>query len=122
MKRGVCGSTSSPFGLLKGAACVCYSAGSETIICLIYKGDSMVQCVLRCWACGKEIKVGVDAPPQFAVDLVKLAQAAGWVGVIDMDHLRSLVFCSLDCVHSAQTKRGSFRRRPKPNKSLDCQP
>jgi hypothetical protein len=69
-------------------------------------------CSLACWVCGKTVEIEVFAPPQFAFEVAGWAKDIGWVGVLDIDHGRSLVFCSNDCCEKAKTKRGAFRARP----------
>ena len=72
-------------------------------------------CALRCWACGQTVEIETAGPPQFAFELAGWAKDVGWIGVLDMEHSRSLVFCSQGCVDAAKTKRGTFRLRPPPN-------
>lgn len=72
----------------------------------------MAQFNLECWSCHK--RVGVEGPlPQFAFELANAADAVGWKGFIDMNHRRSLVFCSDACADAQRTKSGAFRARPK---------
>jgi len=70
------------------------------------------QCNLKCWSCGKTQPIEVDVPPRFAFEVVGMANDIGWHGVIDMEHHRSLVFCSEVCVEMAKKKDGGFRVRP----------
>ena len=70
------------------------------------------KCALRCWTCGKSIDIVTSDSPKFAFDLVQWALDIGWVGVFDMAHRRSLVFCSDGCCENAKTKRGTFRVHP----------
>ena len=68
-------------------------------------------CSLACWTCGKTAAIKVSARPQFAFEVAGWAKDIGWLGVLDMDHSRSLVFCSHECCEKAKTKRGTFRAR-----------
>jgi hypothetical protein len=74
---------------------------------------------LVCWTCGRKKAIETDGPPQLAVQLVSWAIDVGWLGTIDMDHNRGLVFCSEDCRDAAKTKTGSFRIYP-PKVVLTC--
>lgn len=74
------------------------------------------RCTLRCWACGKTVEIETNGPPQFAFEVMGWAKDVGWIGIIDLKHSRSLVFCSQPCVELAKTKRASFRLRPPHNK------
>lgn len=67
---------------------------------------------LVCWSCGKEQSGTVNRLPQFAFELAYMALSLGWVGVMDLHHSRSLVFCSTSCRDAQRTKRGTFRARP----------
>ena len=71
----------------------------------------MIRITLKCWTCGKEKSVDVEYPPDFAFELAGYAQKAKWLGVIDMDNHRSLVFCSNECMKKALKKDGSFYKR-----------
>jgi hypothetical protein len=57
----------------------------------------------------------VSQAPQFGFELAGIAGDAGWVGVVDTDHSRVLVFCSDACLNKAKTKRGTIRLRPVKN-------
>jgi hypothetical protein len=74
---------------------------------------SEVNATLVCWACGKKHSVVMTREPQFAFELALGATDVGWVGCLDLDHDRTLVFCSNRCRDSQVTKRGLFRARPK---------
>jgi hypothetical protein len=68
---------------------------------------------LMCSACGK--RQGVSGPqPQLAVDLMQAAKAVGWEAGLDLDHHRTLVFCSDGCAQKARRRSGAFRLRPVP--------
>lgn len=66
---------------------------------------------LVCWNCEAVAHIESAHPPQFAVELVAMASAAKWIGVIDWNRGRSLVFCSEQCRDSCRKKDGSFRLR-----------
>jgi len=76
-------------------------------------------CGLKCFTCGKLAHIETECPPQFAFEVANWAKDIGWVGVIDMYHSRSLVFCSESCCEKAKTKKGTFRlRSPKVSTEL----
>ena len=68
---------------------------------------------LVCWHCGKKRQVMVNHLPQFAFEVVMIANAAGFHGDIDIEHSRALVFCSKEHSDLERKKNGSFRLRPK---------
>ena len=70
------------------------------------------ECKLMCWTCGKTKPIVTDGPPKFALDLLVWAKEAGWVGAMDFEHSRTLVFCCDDCRKRAIKKDGTFRLRP----------
>ena len=74
--------------------------------------EPMIPLGLRCWQCGKTKDVLTNRPPLFAVDLISMAKEAGWIGVVDMFHGRSLIFCTHECHGKAKKKDGSYRKRP----------
>jgi hypothetical protein len=51
--------------------------------------------------------------PRFSFELVEIANEAGMLGVFDMVHSRSLVFCNKECADNQKTKNGTYRLRPK---------
>lgn len=73
---------------------------------------------LKCWHCGKTATIDVYEPPQFALQIVSLANTIGWKGYIDMHYSRALVFCSVEHAEAETTKAGHFRLRPKCNARL----
>lgn len=71
----------------------------------------MADFALRCWCCRKE--QGVSGPkPQFGFELAFIAQKIGWVGVVEHQRGRALVFCSNECLERCKTKKGGLRLRP----------
>lgn len=68
---------------------------------------------LKCWACGKTVDIETNGPPQFAYEVACWADDVGWRGVLDLEHSRSLVFCSDGCRDGSKKKDGSYRLRPK---------
>jgi hypothetical protein len=83
--------------------------------------EQMMLATLSCWTCYQTVNIEVMGPPMFAFELVGWAKDVGWIGSIDMQRSRSLVFCSQECQCKALTKTGRFRaRRPsKPQHSDD---
>ena len=78
---------------------------------------------LVCWSCGEKLAIEVNRAPAFAFELASLATQAGWIGVIDLEHYRSLVFCCKDHETREIKKNGSFRLRPKKHMPrTQCQP
>lgn len=73
---------------------------------------------LVCWSCGKSTPIWISAAPTFAFEVASWAKNVGWVGVIDTEHSRSLVFCSTDCSDAQRRKDGRFRLRPKAKKEV----
>ena len=69
---------------------------------------------LVCWSCKAEKQIEVAAPPMFAFEVAGWAQDVGWKGVVDIQHGRSVVFCSDECKAHQTTKAGTLRARPKP--------
>jgi hypothetical protein len=72
-----------------------------------------VQIGLVCWHCGAKKNVFASRGPEFAFELVGLAQEAGMVGYFDMGRGRALIFCNSDHARNEMTKAGQFRARPK---------
>lgn len=81
-----------------------------------------MKAILKCWHCGKEKCIEVTGPPQFAFEVAGWANDVGMLGVMDMKHGRSLVFCDHACSNAEKTKDGSFRARPKGVQSAAQQP
>jgi hypothetical protein len=75
-------------------------------------------CALRCWACSRTVEIETAGPPQFAFEVAGWAKSVGWIGVIDHQYSRSLVFCSQACLDLCKTKRGTLRLRPPLNISI----
>ena len=44
---------------------------------------------LKCWSCGATKSGVVDRLPNFAFEVVHLAEDAGWIGIMDFNHGRS---------------------------------
>jgi hypothetical protein len=72
-------------------------------------------CNLACWTCGKKQAIVMRQAPQFAFEVATAANDIGWIGVLDLPHSRSLVFCSNECCDKAKLKSGEFRKRPPKN-------
>jgi hypothetical protein len=69
--------------------------------------------ILVCWAgCGKKTHLVFDEQPRFAVDVMDMADTAGWLSCFDSRHRRTLVFCSEDCRKRVLTKKQQFPLRP----------
>lgn len=68
---------------------------------------------LVCWHCGEEASIEIPRQPQFAFEVAQMANHIGWVGAIDMNRHRTLVFCSEECSEAEKTKAGNYRLRPK---------
>jgi len=73
----------------------------------------MGKLTLVCWSCGNKKDVEVNQPPMFAFELANIANKNGMLGIIDMYHRRSLVFCNDKCKSDQMTKNGTIRVRPK---------
>ena len=67
---------------------------------------------LVCWSCGRGTPIEVDQPPRLACEVASWANDVGWIGFLDMEHSRALVFCSRECFERQKTKRGTLRLRP----------
>lgn len=67
----------------------------------------------KCCRCGEERHGEVNALPQFAFELVAIADKAGFVGAFDPNYARALVFCSDECLKASLTKKGYFPLRIK---------
>lgn len=72
-----------------------------------------MQAALTCWHCGKTTCIEVQGPPQFAFEVAGWANDVGMLGVLDMKHRRSLVFCNRACADAETTRSGDFRVRAK---------
>lgn len=72
---------------------------------------------LVCWYCKKKLSVQVNRPPQFAYELVEMANEVDWFGVLDMRRHRALVFCCEEHAEQEKTKAGFYRKYPKGVKS-----
>lgn len=73
----------------------------------------MIRIGLTCWHCGATKRVLVSRHPEFAFELVSLAQGSGMVGYFDTNRGRALIFCDADHARNEMTKAGTFRARPK---------
>lgn len=69
-------------------------------------------CSLKCWTCGDTVNIATDGPPRFAFEIANWANQIGWIGDIDLNQGRSLVFCSESCRCKAVTKNGTYKARP----------
>ena len=68
---------------------------------------------LDCWTCRGKITGEANRHPQFAVELAQMAEQVGWIGHIDIQRGKVLVFCCDSCLAAARTKSGQIRaRRP----------
>lgn len=67
---------------------------------------------LVCWSCGERREIEVEREPRFAYEVASWANDVGWVGILDMERSRSLVFCSDACLNRQRTKDGRIRVRP----------
>ena len=68
---------------------------------------------LDCWTCREKITGEANRHPQFAFELAQMADQIGWIGHIDIQHNRALVFCCHSCLAAARTQSGHIRiRRP----------
>lgn len=67
---------------------------------------------LVCWSCGKKVFGTTNLLPQFAFEIVNIAEQAGMVGYFDFNHHRALIFCNKKCAEKQLTKKGTFRLRP----------
>lgn len=77
--------------------------------------DNKYLCSLVCWTCGKRQEIKVDHPPEFAFQIAKWAKDIGWIGILDFENSRSLIFCSERCCENAKTKKGAFKKKsPRP--------
>ena len=72
-----------------------------------------IEITLVCFNCGHKHNIVINREPRFAFELVEIANEAGMLGVFDLAHGRSLVFCNHECADNQKTKNGSFRVRPK---------
>jgi hypothetical protein len=70
----------------------------------------MGEFTLVCWSCSNKVFVSGVRHPQYAMDLVVITNKVGWVGVIDLNRSRTLVFCSDECKKAAKTKKGWYRK------------
>lgn len=73
----------------------------------------MQKLTLVCFNCGNKKDVIVDKRPQFAFELIKIANDVGFKAVIDNNHKRTLIFCNDQCADKQKTKKGLYRVRPK---------
>lgn len=78
------------------------------------KESKMPDITLSCWCCGKSKHGQVEQLPTFSFEVVELAKQAGFIGVIDMENKRSIVFCSTSCADKCKKKNGSFKKKRPP--------
>jgi len=68
---------------------------------------------LVCFNCGKKVEGVINQSIQFAFELADIANKAGMLGIFDMYHARTLVFCNQECADNQKTKSGQYRVRAK---------
>lgn len=71
-----------------------------------------LQITLKCWQCGDEQHGVVNREIRFAFELAQIANQAGWIGKLDMNRGRALVFCSHGCCDAARNVDGTFKKYP----------
>ena len=68
---------------------------------------------LDCWTCREKITGEANRHPQFAFELIQMAEQVGWIGRIDIQRCKALMFCCDSCLSAARTKSGLIRaKRP----------
>lgn len=69
----------------------------------------MVKYHLICFTCRKGKAIQLEHFPALPSCVAIEANKHGWIGVIDMIHTRSLVFCSVACQFEAMDNCGYYK-------------